>query len=165
MVDAAVQKRAVVRDEQKAGLFGQIPADERAARLVEMVRRLVDEQIPALAREKQRQQDLRLLAAGKYPHLTLNIFCRQTTLCQCCATLILREGRELLPQCFQTGFGCALHFLLKIADVQIISLLHRSEKRRDLAQNTAEQCRLTDTVCAGQHQTLPSLHQQINGTG
>ena len=65
MVDAAVQKRAVVRDEQKAGLFGQIPADERAARLVEMVRRLVDEQIPALAREKQRQQDLRLLAAGK----------------------------------------------------------------------------------------------------
>lgn len=45
--------------------FRQIPADERAARLVQMIRWLVDEQIPALPREQQRQQKLCLFAAGK----------------------------------------------------------------------------------------------------
>ena len=54
-----------MRDEQKTGLFRQIPADECAARLVQMIRRLVDEQMPALPREQQRQQKLCLFAAGK----------------------------------------------------------------------------------------------------
>ena len=54
-----------MRDEQKTGLFRQIPADERAARLVQMIRWLVDEQIPALPREQQRQQKLCLFAARK----------------------------------------------------------------------------------------------------
>ena len=63
VVNAAVEKRPVVRDEDEAALAPQIPRDALASRLVEMVRRLVDQQKVVLVSEHRRKLELRPLAA------------------------------------------------------------------------------------------------------
>ena len=65
MVDAAVQKAAVVRDDDKPPLFVEIGRDLFARPKVEMVGRLVNEQKLLPAAEECREQHLGLLAVGE----------------------------------------------------------------------------------------------------
>ena len=65
MIHAAVEKRAVVADEQKAVLRGQIIADLLAPQKVQVIGRFVDEQVVLVAAEQRRQLELRLLAPAE----------------------------------------------------------------------------------------------------
>ena len=65
MVHAAVQKRPVVRNEDKPLFPVQVPAQNRARLHVQVVGRLVDQQKISLPRKQGAEQNLCLLAAAE----------------------------------------------------------------------------------------------------
>ena len=78
----------------------------------------------------------------------------------------MRVRRELLPDLLQTGrIDIRWHLLLKVADAQVIALLHTAGKRWNQSKDTLQKRRLADSVRAGQHNLLPTLHLQIQWRG
>ena len=70
MVDTPVEKSPVVRDEDKALFLFQIRGQKPAPFLIQMIRRLVDEQKEIFSKKQRRQQNLRLFSErklGKWP--------------------------------------------------------------------------------------------------
>ncbi|MMZ65695.1 hypothetical protein D1872_281140 [compost metagenome] len=65
MVDAAIEKRPVVRHQDKAAFAAQVIADQFPGMQVQMVGRLVNEQKPVLFQKQSRQQHLRLFSLGQ----------------------------------------------------------------------------------------------------
>ena len=70
VVDTPVEKSPVVRDEDKALFLFQIRGQKPAPFLIQMIRRLVDEQKEIFSKKQRRQQNLRLFSErklGKWP--------------------------------------------------------------------------------------------------
>ena len=78
------------------------------------------------------------------------MLCGQTASGQGGTHLILAVARILLPDLLDTGCGNILtHFLLEIADLQIISLLYAAGEGIDQTEDALQQSCLTDSVCTG----------------
>ena len=67
MVDAAVQKRAVVRHEQETALPLQIAADDGAPLRIEVVRWFIQKREGVVAQKQRSEQKLRLFTAAQRP--------------------------------------------------------------------------------------------------
>ena len=76
--------------------------------------------------------------------------------------LILAVARKLLPDLLDTGCGNILtHFLLEIADLQIIPLLYAAGEGIDQTEDALQQSCLTDSVCTGDDDLGAAFHGQI----
>ena len=75
------------------------------------------------------------------------------------AHLILAVAGKLLPDFLDTGGSDALiHFLLKVADGEVVALLHRPADGWDKSQDTFEESGLTDSVGSGENNFLSPFH-------
>ena len=86
----------------------------------------------------------------------------QTTTSQGCTNFCLIESRECIPDCFQRCLAvAACDFLLKIAQLQIFTPLHRATQRWDKAQQALEKGGFSDTVGTDDGNLLVALKSEI----
>ena len=124
-------------DHQDAALIGgERPLQLRLGVRVQVVGGLIQHKHVGGAVDELTEPHLCLLPAAQDPHQAFDVFGGQAAFCQSGAHLVLGVGRKFVPDGLNAGgVVLCLHLLFKVADAQIIPLLHAAGKRRDQAED------------------------------
>ena len=111
-----------------------------------------------LAVHHDRKTHLRVFAAGKHPHLTCDMFVRQTAFGKAQADFTIFHRRKLCPECVKGGFlRIAVCLLLKIAREKVVPKLNFAGKRRKLTENRFQKRRFAESVGSDDGNLLPAF--------
>ena len=106
-----------------------------------------------------------LFSSAENSDLTFDVFCSETAFCQSGPYLVLGIRREFFPYLFDTCGGDSLFcFLFKVAYFQEIPLRDGTGNRRDKSQQASKECRLADSVGAGEDDFLTAFHLDAEGS-
>ena len=151
----AVEFRFVANHQNAPFVFRQSAEKLVLCVLIEMVCGLVQKENVGRTVDQLAEAHFRLLAAAEDAYLTLDVLRGQSAFCQRGTDFKLRKRWEFFPYFLDACGGDALLcLLLKISDVQEISLFHGAGNRRDESQQAAEERRLSDAVGACQNDLL-----------
>ena len=133
---------------------------------IEVVGGLVEDEYIGGTVDQLAETHLCLFTAGQDFDKTFNMLGCKAAFCEGGTHLILAVARKLLPDLLDTGCGNILtHFLLEIADLQIISLLYAAGEGIDQTEDALQQSCLTDSVCTGDDDLGAAFHGQIQRGG